>query len=55
MDKKEARRIFRLKVGDAMSMFDMYGMGDYIPKSMRAIIDAAEELVKNIIEGEGLD
>lgn len=44
----KARALFRSKVGEALSPFDVYGLGVAIPECINAIIAAAEELHKNL-------
>ncbi len=48
MDSVDARRVFRAKISEALECFRIYGLDIYIPGCLVTIIEAAEELHKNL-------
>jgi len=55
MDKKEARRLFRIALEEALRPFSQkpdYGLELFVPEVMTQIIKAAEQLHQNLLEEE---
>ena len=47
--KKEARQLFRSYGSTTLAVFDLHGLGIFIPEVTVQIIHAAEELHKNLM------
>jgi len=47
---KEARRVRDVSIASALKQFNMYGMGDIIPMSHKAIVEACEKYAETVKE-----
>ncbi len=50
MDKPEARRQLRSSIGGALQPFSKYGLDVFMPGAMTAVIQAAEQFHKDMLE-----
>lgn len=47
-DFLKAKGQLRLQVGEILSVFNMYGMGDYIPGAIEEILEVADDYSKRL-------
>ncbi len=47
-DYLKAKGQLRLQVGEILSVFNMYGMGDYIPGAIEEILEVADDYSKRL-------
>lgn len=44
----KAKGQLRLQVGEILSVFNMYGMGDYVPGAIEEILEVADDYSKRL-------
>ena len=50
MDRQKAIGLFKLSLNKTLSVFNMYGMGEYIPEVVQKLVEAALVLHERLNE-----